>query len=140
MNSSPPGITAQASELEQLRRGAFAIAYRMLGSVSEAEDVVRVARTLFAWMRMLDRIPAAELRPVEVNGGAGVMVLDGRARLISVWSLDIAGGQIHGIRSVVNPDKLAHLGALADFTSLIGALRQKRATSTNRQIKETTND
>jgi DNA-directed RNA polymerase specialized sigma24 family protein len=29
--------------LEQLRPGAFAIAYRMLGSVTEAEDVVQEA-------------------------------------------------------------------------------------------------
>ena len=30
-------------EFDELRRSAFAIAYRMLGSVSEAEDVVEVS-------------------------------------------------------------------------------------------------
>ena len=51
------------------------------------------------------------------------MVLDGQQRLISVWSLEIAGGEIRSISSVVNPDKLAHLGVVGDFASLVGTLR-----------------
>jgi RNA polymerase sigma-70 factor (ECF subfamily) len=47
------------------------------------------------------------------------MVLDDQQRLISVWSLAIAGGEIRSISSVVNPDKLAHLGVVADFASLV---------------------
>jgi RNA polymerase sigma-70 factor (ECF subfamily) len=36
-------MTAREQLLEGLRPGAFALAYRMLGSVSEAEDVVQEA-------------------------------------------------------------------------------------------------
>src|SRR5947209_1092779 len=36
-------MTAEEHELEQLRSASFAIAYRMLGSVAEAEDVVQEA-------------------------------------------------------------------------------------------------
>ena len=36
-------MSAEEHELEQLRPASFAIAYRMLGSVSEAEDVVQEA-------------------------------------------------------------------------------------------------
>ena len=36
-------MTAEEHELERLRPASFAIAYRMLGSVSEAEDVVQEA-------------------------------------------------------------------------------------------------
>src|SRR5580700_11598434 len=36
-------MTAGEHELEQLRPASFAIAYRMLGTVSEAEDVVQEA-------------------------------------------------------------------------------------------------
>ncbi|HWD65813.1 MAG TPA: RNA polymerase sigma-70 factor [Solirubrobacteraceae bacterium] len=79
----------------------------------------RVARTLQAWMRVAARVPGFVLRPTEVNGGAGVMALAEGERLISVWSLEIAGGQIRSIRSVVNPDKLSHLGVLADARSLL---------------------
>src|SRR5947209_13127623 len=40
---SATDMTAGGHDLEQLRPVAFAIAYRMLGSVSEAEDVVQEA-------------------------------------------------------------------------------------------------
>jgi hypothetical protein len=33
------------------------------------------------------------------------------------------GGQITGISAIVNPDKLAHLGPLADYTSLLRSRR-----------------
>jgi hypothetical protein len=46
--------------------------------------------------------------------------VDGQQRLISVWSLDIADGEIRSISSIVNPDKLAHLGIVGDFASLLG--------------------
>ena len=83
----------------------------------------RVARMLLSWMRVVSRLPDFTLRPAGVNGGPGVMGLDGQQRLISVWSLEIADGEIRSIRSVVNPDKLAHLGMVGDFASLLGALR-----------------
>ena len=79
----------------------------------------RVARTLINWIRLAARLPGASLRPVEVNGGPGALFLDGQQRLISVLALDIAGGQITSISSVVNPDKLTHLGPVADFRSLL---------------------
>jgi RNA polymerase sigma-70 factor (ECF subfamily) len=80
----------------------------------------RVARMLLNWMRLASRLPDFTLQPTEVNGGPGVMALDGQQRLISVWSLEIAGGEIRSISSVVNPDKLAHLGVVGDFASLAG--------------------
>ena len=57
-------------------------------------------------------------RPVEVNGGPGALCLDGQQRLIGVLALDIAGGQIMSISAIVNPEKLAHLGPVADLGSL----------------------
>jgi RNA polymerase sigma-70 factor (TIGR02957 family) len=83
----------------------------------------RVARTLTAWSRVRARIPGISLHPVEVNGGAGALFLDEQQRLIAVWSLEISGGQVTGIRSIVNPDKLRHLGPVGDFGSLFKAAR-----------------
>jgi RNA polymerase sigma-70 factor (ECF subfamily) len=79
----------------------------------------RVAWTLVNWVRAGARIPGASLRPVEVNGGPGALLLDGKERLIGVWALEIAGGYIRGIKSVVNPDKLAHLGPTADWANAL---------------------
>jgi RNA polymerase sigma-70 factor (ECF subfamily) len=83
----------------------------------------RVARTLINWVRLAARLPGVSLRPVEINGNPGALYLDSQQRLIGVMALDIAGGQITSISSIVNPDKLAHLGPLADYTSLVRSTR-----------------
>jgi RNA polymerase sigma-70 factor (TIGR02957 family) len=79
----------------------------------------RVARTIINWVRQSGRVAGASLRPVEVNGGPGVLLIDGEQRLISVWALDTAGGQVTNISAIINPDKLTHLGPVADITSLL---------------------
>jgi hypothetical protein len=40
-----------------------------------------------------------------------------------VCALEIAGGQITNISGIVNPDKLTHLGPLADYTSRLRSAR-----------------
>ena len=55
------------------------------------------------------------VRLVHLGGSPGLMLYDNRQRLLAVWSLDIAGGQVQTIRGVVNPDKLAHLGPVSDL-------------------------
>jgi RNA polymerase sigma-70 factor (ECF subfamily) len=79
----------------------------------------RVARTLRNWARVGHRIGGLSWRRVDVNGQPGAMTLDSEGRLISVMALDIADGQIQGIRSIVNPDKLQHLGPVADTAALL---------------------
>jgi RNA polymerase sigma-70 factor (TIGR02957 family) len=79
----------------------------------------RVARMLINGIRLGTRLPGVSLRPLEVNGDPGALVLDAQQRLIAVLALDIAGGQITSISSIVNPDKLAHLGPVGDFNSLL---------------------
>ena len=84
----------------------------------------RVADMLVTFRRVgVLGIPGVSLRPVEVNGGPGALILDPQQRLLGVWALDIADGQIQGISSIVNPDKLKHLGPVADYTSLLKSAR-----------------
>ncbi|MGH3449271.1 MAG: hypothetical protein ACRDQW_00785 [Haloechinothrix sp.] len=83
----------------------------------------QVARVLANGIRRFSELPGVSWRPVEVNGGAGALFLDGQQRLIGVMALDIVGGQITSINSIVNPDKLAHLGPVADFESLLRSAR-----------------
>jgi RNA polymerase sigma-70 factor (ECF subfamily) len=80
-------------------------------------------RTLINWIRMAGRLPGVSLRSVEVNGSPGALFLDGQQRLIGVLALDGAGGQITSISAIVNPDKLTHLGPLADYKSLLRSAR-----------------
>ena len=84
----------------------------------------RVARTLMAWMRQGAKIAGASMRQVEVNGQPGALMLDGEERVISVMSLDIADGQVQGIRSIVNPEKLGHVGPVADVQALLRTARR----------------
>jgi hypothetical protein len=76
---------------------------------------VRVARTLRAGLRVAaTRFGGISLREVTVNGQPGAMVLDPTERLIGVLALGIAeGGQIQTLTSVINPDRLQHLGPLS---------------------------
>jgi hypothetical protein len=76
--------------------------------------VARLMRGIFAKGKAM----AARLRPVKVNGQPGAMLLDAQDRLISVFALDIADGRVQAIRSVINPEKLRHLGPLSDVARL----------------------
>ncbi|HJQ41633.1 MAG TPA: RNA polymerase sigma-70 factor, partial [Jatrophihabitantaceae bacterium] len=70
------------------------------------EAVARFLVGLFRRGRTLN----ASLQPAEVNGQPGAVALDADGLVISVLSFDIADGQVQAIRSVVNPNKLTHLG------------------------------
>ncbi|MCE3265314.1 MAG: polymerase sigma factor, sigma-70 family [Solirubrobacterales bacterium] len=80
----------------------------------------RVAKTLAAWGRVARRVDVNWER-VEVNGQAGVLTRDPEGGVISVLALDVADGRIQGISSVVNPDKLRHVGPLGDPRRLLRA-------------------
>lgn len=87
----------------------------------------RVARTLGAWSKTGWRIPGLTVRPVELNGQSGALFHDAEDSVIAAMVLDIAEGQIQGINSVVNPDKLQHLGEVGDAWTLLGQVKgQKR--------------
>jgi RNA polymerase sigma-70 factor (TIGR02957 family) len=83
----------------------------------------RVARTLINSLIFGSRIPGLSLRHVEVNGGPGAVVLDAQQRLIGVLALDITGGQVRGISSIANPEKLTHLGPVGNLGSLLKPAR-----------------
>jgi len=55
------------------------------------------------------------IRRTEINGQPGVMFLDAGGRLIHVMTIDIADGVVQTVRSIINRDKLRHLGPLADL-------------------------
>jgi RNA polymerase sigma factor (sigma-70 family) len=98
------------------------------GLTRPATGRVRVARILLAGMRRATaRLSGLSLREVTVNGQPGAMLLDSSDRLIGVLALDITeGGQIQTVTSVISPDKLRHLGPLADLSPLGGRGRRAR--------------
>jgi RNA polymerase sigma-70 factor, ECF subfamily len=63
------------------------------------------------------------IRRAEINGQPGAMFLDPDGNLVNVFVLDIAGGVVQTVRSVINPEKLRHIGPLSDLPGLRRRLR-----------------
>jgi RNA polymerase sigma-70 factor, ECF subfamily len=72
------------------------------------------------------RAVGVAFRPAQVNGQPGAVLVDRDGHLVSVMALDIAGGQVRTVRSVISRDKLRHLGPLADVSGLLQEYRQGR--------------
>jgi RNA polymerase sigma-70 factor (TIGR02957 family) len=68
-----------------------------------------VTRLLSSFFRRYHEM-GAQMRRVQLNGQPGVLALDSEDKLINVFSLDIADLVIQTVRSIINPDKLGHLG------------------------------
>jgi RNA polymerase sigma-70 factor (TIGR02957 family) len=78
----------------------------------------KAARTLSGGLHAFARFGITSRREV-VNGQPGALFFDRNGGLVGVMSLDVAEGQIQGVSSIVNPDKLRHLGPLADLDALL---------------------
>jgi RNA polymerase sigma-70 factor (ECF subfamily) len=90
----------------------------------------RVARVLHNWSKARSQIAGGvSFHVVEVNGGPGALILDARDRIAGALALEIVDGQITQVMSVVNPDKLAHLGVVANFKELFGGDAPSQGTS-----------
>jgi len=79
----------------------------------------RVARFLIGLARR-GRAAGIGNAPAEINGHPGLLTLDSAGRLLGVLALDIADGRVQTVRSIINPDKLRHLGPVGDLTALLG--------------------
>jgi RNA polymerase sigma-70 factor (TIGR02957 family) len=86
----------------------------------------KVAQMLGNWWSLTARIGGIEIRPALVNGQPGAEYFDDAGRVLGVLSLDIADGRIQAIRSVVNPEKLGHLGEVGDAEALIRRIQGSR--------------
>lgn len=78
----------------------------------------RVAR-LFAGLGRQMRELGIRLEPTRINGQPGAVLRDREDRVTNVFVVDVVGGAVQTVRSVINPDKLRHLGAVADVRALL---------------------
>jgi RNA polymerase sigma-70 factor (ECF subfamily) len=86
-------------------------AQALSGPLHGREPVARLLAGLFRRGRAL----GASLRLAWVNGQPGAVSYDAAGQVVSVFALDIRGGLVQAIGSVVNPDKLGHLGPVSDL-------------------------
>ena len=87
-----------------------------------AENVARVLASMYPPMMQIE----VTVEPHEVNGQPGAIFRDRDNKVINTWTLDVLDGQIQMIRTVLNPDKLAHMGPVADAWSVLHEAYQAR--------------
>ena len=72
----------------------------------------KVLRLLAALSTVLQRFDL-HLERGTVNAQPGVLVRDASGALLNVLSVDVCDGKVQTVHSILNPDKLGHLGPLA---------------------------
>jgi len=93
-------------------------------AVVGADNVARVLATAFPAMAAME----ATVQQHDVNGQPGAVLRDSSDRVVGTMSLDVLDGRIQTIRSVANPDKLGHLGPVADAWAMTRAMKDSRRT------------
>jgi len=87
-----------------------------------ADNVARVLASFFPWLARID----VTLEPRELNGQPGAIFRDRDDKVLSTWTLDVLEGHIQAIRSMQNPDKLAHVGPVGDAWAVAREVNQAR--------------
>jgi RNA polymerase sigma-70 factor, ECF subfamily len=87
-----------------------------------AENVVRV---LAALVPPFVRI-GGTVEPHQVNGQPGAIFRDRDGRVLNTLALDVLDGRIQTIRTVINPDKLGHVGPVGDAWAVLREANQAR--------------
>ena len=91
-------------------------------SIIGTDKVARVLTSIVPWLVRID----VTLERREVNGQPGAIFRDRDRKVLATLTLDILDGQIQMIRSVNNPDKLGHVGPVADAWSVAREANQAR--------------
>ncbi len=91
-------------------------------AIAGAENV---ARMLAAIVSAFARIGGV-VEPHEMNGQPGAIFRDRDNKVLNTWTLDVLDGRIQTIRSVINPDKLGHVGPVADAWAVVREANEAR--------------
>ena len=86
------------------------------------DNVARVLAVNFPWLVRVD----VTLEPREVNGQPGAIFRDRDGKVLFTLALDVLDGRIQTIRTVINPDKLGHVGPVADAWAVAREVNRAR--------------
>jgi RNA polymerase sigma-70 factor (ECF subfamily) len=91
--------------------------------VTGADHVSRILASL----RELHARVDVTMEPRELNGQPGAVFRDRDGKVLHTWTLDVLDGRVQTIRTVLNPDKLTHLGGpVADAWAVTREARRGR--------------
>ncbi|MCZ4125213.1 RNA polymerase sigma-70 factor [Streptomyces sp. H39-S7] len=116
------GLRSLLSADVQLIGDSGGMAPQLARAVAGAENVARLLATVYPLMARID----ITFAPHEVNGQPGALFRDRDGKVLHILALDLLDGRIHTIRSVINPDKLGHLGPVADAWAVDEEVKQIR--------------
>ncbi|WBO69216.1 RNA polymerase sigma-70 factor [Streptomyces camelliae] len=91
-------------------------------AVSGTENVARLLASVFPLMARIDVTFEAH----EINGQPGAIFRDRDGKVVHILAIEVLDGQIQTIRSVINPDKLGHLGPVADAWAIDREVKEAR--------------
>ncbi|WP_129839037.1 RNA polymerase sigma-70 factor [Streptomyces sp. RFCAC02] len=95
------------------------------GAVVGADNVARLLGTLFPLLRRI----GVTCEPREINGQPGAVFRDRDGKVLHTMTLDVLDGRIQAVRSVINPDKLGHLGPVTDAWAVDREVKEARRQS-----------
>ncbi|MFK4099773.1 RNA polymerase sigma-70 factor [Streptomyces sp. NPDC019531] len=79
-------------------------------AITGASNVARLLGSVFPRMAHVE----VTFTPHELNGQPGAIFHDRDGKVLHTLALDILDGRVQTIRTVINPDKLGHVGPVAD--------------------------
>ena len=86
------------------------------------DHVARLLASLVTTLARVDGVVEAR----ELNGQPGAILRDRDNKVLNTWTLDIVDGQVQTIRTVSNPDKLGHVGPVADAWAVLREANEAR--------------
>ena len=64
-----------------------------------------------------------------MNGQPGAIFRDRDGKVVNTWTLDVLDGRIQTIRTVINPDKLGHVGPVVRLQAVVDERNRARRSS-----------
>ncbi len=90
--------------------------------IAGVDHVTRVLAAMWPWLVPI----GVRVDPHEVNGQPGAIFRDRDGKVLLTWTLEVLDGRVQTIRSVLNPDKLGHVGPVADAWAVLREANQAR--------------
>ncbi|WP_329203740.1 RNA polymerase sigma-70 factor [Streptomyces sp. NBC_01435] len=122
MNGDVGGLQNMLAADAQLVGDSGGKAPQLANAVVGAEKVARVLGAAFPWLLRID----VTSEPREVNGQPGAVFRDRDGRVLHALVLDVLDGKVQTVRGVINPDKLGHLGPVADAWAIDREVKRAR--------------
>ncbi|MGW4688934.1 RNA polymerase sigma-70 factor [Streptomyces sp. NPDC004244] len=121
-NGDVHGLQALLAADVQLVGDGGGKAPQLARTILGPENVSRLLAAVFPRLARID----VTLERHEINGQPGAILRDRDGKVLQAMVLEVLDGRIQTVRTVVNPDKLGHLGPVADAWAVGRELKQVR--------------